>query len=444
MMNGRQTRKVKSPRGPFKGVRRTMSRLLESKPFLITLSFVVAAVFWTMLVASDNSLTRLRTFPHVAVSVTGESTLKSRGYIVTDDLSELLPSVKMSIEVTQANYNRVSGTSYNPHLDLTKITGEGEAELSVLFSSQLYGPVVSCEPKSVKVNVEQYITRRVPVVIETTGELEGYYLDSAKADPSTLSVSGPKSLVSKVSRAVAVLDKASLTGARLTDRSTIDIRLEDASGGAMASGLISVTNQSVITDSVVVESVLVPMKLVPISLEGAVTGEVAEGYEIISVEAAASALPVAAAQEILDSISALTLMQSLDVSGATHDMIGSVRLTRPLNIENTLPYEVTVTARIREKMMERTFGGVPVQIDGLEDAHDASISVGRQTVLLSGGYGFISALEESDLRLFVDVSGLGVGAHTVPVQIRIDNAPAFSCALSSPEVVVIIEERHAQ
>ena len=152
-------------------------RFMEELP---DVSALAAVVCWSALVASDGTLTRQKTFANVAVTVTGEAALKSRGYIVMDDILEKVPAVKMTVEVTQANYNRVSGTAYNPHFDLSQITGEGENELSVTYySSQLYGPVVSCEPASITVNVERYITRRVPVVLEMTGTIpEGLYLDS--------------------------------------------------------------------------------------------------------------------------------------------------------------------------------------------------------------------------------------------------------------------------
>ena len=155
MMNGRPTRKPRAPRGPFKELRRGVSRIVGSKAFLVVSSLLVALFFWSALVASDGTLTRQKTFANVAVSVVGEASLKSRGYIVMDDLSQLLPAVRMTVEVSQQNYNRVSGTAYNPHLDLTQVTGEGENTLNVSFSSSIYGPVVSCEPASVTVNVER-------------------------------------------------------------------------------------------------------------------------------------------------------------------------------------------------------------------------------------------------------------------------------------------------
>lgn len=441
MMNSRPTKKPDAPRGPFRELRRAISRILGSRAFLMALSLLTAVVFWSILVASDGTLTREKTFQNVAVSVTGESTLKSRGYIVMDDLDSLISGVKLTVEVTQSNYSRVSGTSYNPHIDLTQVTGEGENVLNVAFSSQLYGPVVSCEPSSVRVNVERYITRRVPVVLETSGGLPGYYLDSAKTDPTMLSVSGPQSLVSQVARAVASIDVSLLSGERRSDRNSVQIRLQDAAGNTVESDLIEITNQTVLTDTVVVETELVPMREVPLEVESLVTGEPAEGYELLEVTVSQESLLIAAADEVLDAITVLTTDQPLSIEGATQDVTGTVRLRRPTGIENTVPYDVTVTARIGETTAQRTLRQVQVEVDGLDDSLRASLSREKQTVQLTGPYTFINGLSQSDVRLFVDVNGLGEGTHVVPVQISIDNAPEFACALSSPEITVTIRAR---
>ena len=438
MMNSRPTKKPDAPRGPFRELRRAISRILGSRAFLMALSLLTAVVFWSILVASDGTLTREKTFQNVAVSVTGESTLKSRGYIVMDDLDSLISGVKLTVEVTQSNYSRVSGTSYNPHIDLTQVTGEGENVLNVAFSSQLYGPVVSCEPSSVRVNVERYITRRVPVVLETSGGLPGYYLDSAKTDPTMLSVSGPQSLVSQVARAVASIDVSLLSGERRSDRNSVQIRLQDAAGNTVESDLIEITNQTVLTDTVVVETELVPMREVPLEVESLVTGEPAEGYELLEVTVSQESLLIAAADEVLDAITVLTTDQPLSIEGATQDVTGTVRLRRPTGIENTVPYDVTVTARIGETTAQRTLRQVQVEVDGLDDSLRVSLSREKQTVQLTGPYTFINGLSQSDVRLFVDVNGLGEGTHVVPVQISIDNAPEFACALSSPEITVTI------
>lgn len=440
MMNSRPTKKPKSPRGPFKELRAGMRRILGSNAFRIAISLFCAVFFWGVLVASDGTLTRQKVFANVAVSVTGESTLKSRGYIVMEDLDELLSGVKLTVEVTQANYNRVSGTSYNPHLDLTDISSVGENTLQVSFSSTLYGPVVSCDPSSVTVNVERYITRRVPVVLETTGQLPDYYLDSYKTDPTMLSVSGPQSLISRVARAVATLDVSQLSGERMSDRMSVAVRLQDTAGKTIESDLIEITNESILTDTVVVETELVPMREVPLDTDAFVTGEPAEGYELVGIELAQETITVAAKADVLEAITVMTTEQPLDITGATQDVSGYVRLRKPSGIENTTPYDIAVTAKIAEKTSQRTLRQVPVEIDGLDEDKKASLSRQKQTVQLTGSYWFIEELSAEDVRLFVDVSGLGEGEHLVPVQISIDNAPEFSCALSSPEIAVVISQ----
>ena len=165
------------------------------------------------------------------------------------------------------------------------------------------------------------------------------------------------------------------------------------------------------------------------------------GYEIVDVIAAVDSIDVAAKQEVLDAISVFTTEQPLDVRGATDDVSGYVRLKRPSGMENNVPYDVAVTAKIREMDTQRTFRNIAVEVVGLSGQHSAEVSRDRQLVQLRGAYSFVSSIREKDIRLYVDVNNLGVGEHTVPVQISIDNAPDFTCALSSPEVTVTIREK---
>jgi len=442
MMNSRPTKKPDSPRGPFRGLRGTLARLIASKRFLLLLSFVAAILTWSALVASDGTLTREKVFPYVAVGVTGESTLKSRGFIVMDDIRELVPGVRLSVEVAQQSYSRVSGTSYNPHFDLSKITDAGENTIPISFSSTLYGPVLSCEPDSVTVNVERYMTRRIPVVLELVGFApDDVYLDSHRIDPNMLSVSGPQSQVSKVARAVAKLDLSGLSADRANDRTALDIELQDSSGSVIVSDKLEITNQTVITDSVVVETDVVPAVMVPMDLESMVTGKPASGYELVSVYAEQDMMRVAAKPEVLGSIEFLTTDNPMSIEGASANVSGYVRLKRLSGIENTLPAEIAITAEIAEKTTERTMRSIDIDISGLDEGLEAKLSDKQITVQLTGAYSFIEGLERDNVRLYVDVTGLQPGNYMLPVQIHIDNATSFTCALSKAEVAVTIDQK---
>ena len=439
MMNGRPTKRPEV-RGPFKNLRKGMDRIFSSNAFLLTVSFLAALLTWSILVASDGTLTREKTLSGVPVSISGESALRTRGYIVMDDIKALLPGIKMNVEVTQSNYSRVTGSSFNPHIDLSDVTGVGENELEISFGSTVYGRVLSCDPKSIKVNVERYVTRRVPVLLLTSGQLpEGLYMDSAKSDPSSLSVSGPQSIVSTIARVVAWVDLSQMSADRMTDRVAVPIELQTMSGDVIVSDKVQVTNQSILSDTVTAEIELLPLREIPLKLDAFVTGEPEQGYELYDIEIAQTELAVAAKQEVLDSLEYLTTDSPLSIEGATQDVTGLIRIKRPSGLENSVPYDVSVTAKIREQEIERTFRSIGVEVAGVEETMRASLEKKQLTVQLSGGYGFISALEKDAIRLYVDAAGLPEGEYMLPVQIDIDNAPEFSCALSAPEIAVTIK-----
>ena len=145
--------------------------------------------------------------------------------------------------------------------------------------------------------------------------------------------------------------------------------------------------------------------------------------------------------DVLDALEYLTTDTPMNIDGATQDVAGMIRLKRPTGIENSVPYDVSVTAKIREKEIERTFRSVNVEVMGVEDAMNAVLEKKQLTVQIGGGYGFVSGLAKDAIRLYVDAAGLAPGKHTLPVQIDIDNAPEFSCALSAPELEVTISEK---
>ncbi|MBP3656443.1 MAG: hypothetical protein J6K32_07080 [Clostridia bacterium] len=447
MMNSRPNNKNSAQRGPFRGLRRALSRLMDSRVFLAVLSAVAAVLIWGALAASDGALYREKVFPSVAVSVTGESVLRSRGYVVMDDISELLPGVRLTVDLAQANYDRTNPTAFNPHIDLTEITGEGENTLPISYLTTTYGTVTKCEPESVTLNVERYRTKRVPVYIQKSGELaEGLYVKSTSADPNSLSVSGPKSLVDQVFRAVAVLDLTTLSADRMDDVLSLNITLQNARGDVIESDKLQIANESssVITDSIIASVALLPMRSIPLELDAFVAGEPAEGYELEGVYAETTAFDIAADPAVLEGLTILTTDVPLSIDGASEPVNGYVRVRKPTGIENVVPADVAVTARIVEKTMERTFRSVPLAAEGVGADQRVSVMKENMRVQLSGGYGFINGLSKEDIRLFVDVSGLAPGTYTLPVQIHIDNAQPFACALGSPEVEVRIREKEVK
>ena len=183
------------------------------------------------------------------------------------------------------------------------------------------------------------------------------------------------------------------------------------------------------------------MKRVPVDTAALVTGEPAEGYELVEAWAAEEALDVAAESEILDAVTVIGVDTPLDITGADATMNGYVRLRQLSSLANRLPAQLGATAVIQEKQTERTFRNVPIQAEGVTDDLSVSLSQSKTTVQITGGYAFIQSLTAESLQLYVDVSGLSEGRYTLAVQVRVDNAEPFTCALGAPEVTATLRAR---
>ena len=80
-------------------------------PFLKLTAVLIAILFWMIVIASDPTLERQKEMT-ATVSVTGADTLRSRGYVVTDDLTSSPITVNITAKVTQGNYDRATAASF--------------------------------------------------------------------------------------------------------------------------------------------------------------------------------------------------------------------------------------------------------------------------------------------------------------------------------------------
>ena len=381
------------------------------------LALVLSVVLWATLITQDASLTRPLTFTDVPISVSGSDALKRSGYIVTSDLDEL-PTVTVTAEVPQLEYNRAQASSYNIRVDLTKIHETGEQTLSVVSStSQTYGSVSSIEPSTITVNVEPYEVRsRIPVTIQTEGELpEGYYASTPTLDPQRLAISGPKSLVDKVVRAVAVLNLSELPTWEGTIRTAIPFTLYDAQGEPVESDLLEVTSESVLLDTVIAEVTLYPTATVDLNDVGLVTGTPASGYEIKSVTLVPNMITVAGKSEYLDLLDSLFLESTIDVTGASESLTHTIRVRKPTELNYLSSDTVSVAVEIGPVITSKTYRNLRYTITGADSGTSVSGSPSRLDVTITGEQNQLEALRSGGITLTCDVTGLAPGIWELPV-----------------------------
>lgn len=395
-------------------------------PFLKLTAVLIAILFWMIVIASDPTLERQKEMT-ATVSVTGADTLRSRGYVVTDDLTSSPITVNITARVTQGNYDRATAASFSPRLDLSQITSDGQQEVSFSAGYSTYGEIQSFEPKSMTVNVERYITRsRVPVVVRVTGEMpQGLWRSATSCDPNLVSVSGPASLVEQVRRAVVELPLEGLRADMEDCQVTSPVTLETADGQTISSPLIRITFESVTVDSASIECSVLPTRSVAVDAASAITGTPAHGYEVGEIRVSPETVTVADSAEALKNLEAMFVQSPVDVTGATEDLLVTVPLAGATAHSYCSAREVAVSVTIRPATHTHTYNDLPVQVENLGPGLKAALSRAKLGAVLSGAYQDMESLKAANIHLYVDAQGLAAGVYNVEVQCRVDGAESY-------------------
>ena len=398
-------------------LRTVIAFLLRNWPYKL-LALAVATAIWATLITQDPTLTREKVLSDVTISVTGSDAMKRNGFIVTSDLSESLSGFTLRVDVPQGQYQAVTASTYNPRIELARVSEAGEQELRVAASSTATnGQVTEISPSTVKVTVERYITRsRIPVTVVMVGDMpEGWYAAAASADPPTVAVSGPESLVSSISRCEAYLDLSSLPAREGKIKNAVELVLMDSSGNAVNADNLEVTNEGVLIDTVNLEQQVYPTRAFAVVTDGLVTGTPASGYEVKSVSVDPANIRAAGTLASLEELEALYSEATVDVTGRSETFTRQIRVTRPTELAWISQGTVTATVKIGEITGSRSFQNLRVRTVGLPTGTKATLSEQSVRVTVKGAENELNKLRSNRITLTCDLSGLESGTHTVPV-----------------------------
>lgn len=406
------------------------------------LSLLLAVCLWAGLITQDPNLTRERRFTDVPITLTNQETLRRNGLIVLSGLEEdNLRLESFRAEIPQRYYDSVTVTNFNPRIDLSRITETGEQEVKISFTtSATYGTVEASSPSTLPIVVDEYVTNyRVPVALNITGDYpSGFYASAPIVDPGTLAVSGPKTLVDQVAGVRANLDLNLLSARAGTTRLALPLYYVDASGNIIESDLLEAASANTVLRTVTVEQKLYQSKHVKVADSALIQGQPAEGYRITGVTATPTTLLVAGDNEALENILQLFAESPVSVEGASETFTTEVRLRKPADLVHLSTTSITVCVKIEPIMISRSFENVRVQVDQLPTDLRAVLSQKNLDVTVTGPMLEVKALRASQVRAFVNASGLEAGKHSIIVQtdVESDDAHLFTTK-ADPESITL-------
>ena len=409
------------------------------------LSLLLAITLWAGLIMQDPTLTREVVFPEAKVAITGADALRRSGYIALSQND--IHTVRMKADVPQRVYNEVTEAFYYPRVDLSRIDEEGEQTLRIQTNATTtYGEITSLTPETISVVVEKYVTNyRVPVTIERIGEYpEGYYGKEPTAYPSTVSVSGPESLVSQVSYANVPFDVSILPSRSGNNRHALSFSLCTAEGEPITSEMLEVTSTGVLQHSIIVEQELFATKMMHVNTENILKGKVKSGYEVKSIAISPSEVVVAGTEDTINKLESLYLQSSVDMANRSESFTTQIAIKKPEGITYMQPNYVTVSIEIAPLMKSVTYQNIRVDLLGGRGEYHYTLSDANVDITITGPKLSIDTLRSKNIDAFVNIPNDIEGETELVVPIDVQNTHEDAVNMTykiQPDTVTLVVKK---
>ena len=291
--------------------------------------------------------------------------------------------------------------------------------------------VVSVTPQTLDINLELLATKVLPIQLSIRGEpAVGYEAGTLRIMPQEVTISGPQS---KVDQVVDVRSDLNIAGVRQDVQSTLALRLLDSNG-------LPVNGVTVRPESAQV--------FIPITQQGGyrdiavkvnVRGQVAAGYRLTTISVFPPVLTVYSQDPALvKDMPGFVETEPLNLNGASQDIDTRLPLVLPRGVSIIGEQTVQVQVGIDTIEGSLSLNDVGITVAGLAPGLEAVISPERLDIILAGPLPLLDKLTASDVRFFVDLTGLPIGTHQVVPQAEIFITDIEVQSLNPATVEVII------
>lgn len=389
-------------------------------------TLIIAIFLWSYVMSSTNPV-RETEFKNINVNYTNASELDRQGLVIMGP-----DQVKVNVRLTGKKsdldkFSKFGTGSIFAQVDLSGYSeGKVKVPITVGLLDQATGvSVLNFEPKEVLFNFDKIITKEVPVVVDLGGALaSGYVTGDMVIKPQKIMVSGPRTWINEVDRAVGLVD---LSGGKNDINITVPVKIVDSTGEEVrgidkAQGVVDVSLPVFNTKEV-------PIELVTIN-------ELPLDYAITNIE---------------------ILPQKVFLKGKNIDTIDKVYTKEvdiltllekeSIEVDLQLPDDVTflnedqkiiVTYKV-EQVVDKTitFSGDEIEVLNLPSNLKLEDTYLNQNYIVSIN-GFKSLLDTTqieNLKPRIDLKGLGVGDHQV--EIGWEEGLEFDISSVNPQYVSI-------
>lgn len=402
-----------------------MDKMMDNPWFLRITALLLALLMFFTVKAEDenNNSAASNTMTEVIEDVPLE--------VYYDDTSLMVSGVPATVDVHITGPNSMVQTTqqikdFTVFVDLRNLAlGEHRIRVQTENISEQLG--VRIDPTFLNVMIEERVTQEFKIDAELNERLlaENYVLKSITADPDTVTISGPKSVIDSISFVKATVTEEPGMNASVTTEARVRV---------LANDLTKLDNVTIEPEVVEVEAVIEEYsKEVPISLIQ--TGTAPEGITIDEIETDVDSVKISGPRNVVDAIEEYEV--EVNVSGVTlTDTAIEVDLAVPegtssvdpvsiivdaeISVDETvlIPEEIDSTIAGTEDM--RIFESLALQVRGIGEGNGAEVidpADGMVALIAYGTREMLESLSLEDFVVYVDAAEK-LGQHELAVAVE--------------------------
>ena len=388
-----------------------MARRLWDNLGTFLLALIVAAMVWVVALDEENPLEENAFSQPVAIQLIN---LPSNMILISPAAAG---SVDITLRAPRLVWQSLSPSQFRVIADLSDLS-PGTHEVPLQASVQADSTrITKVDPATITVTLEELISRPCPIKVEQRGTLaEGYAAGAPVLSTAEVTVSGPSSAVNAV---VSCVVRVTLDGLKQDFNSLLTVRPVDAEGNTVSRVTITPDNAQVVVP------VTQQQGYRDVAVRPVITGLVASGYQVTSINVVPQVITLSSLDpSIVEGIQGFVATTPLDISGATADVVRRVALVLPDGVEgpDSVLVEVNVAAIEFSLTVQRQ-----IDIRGLTPGLGAILSPDSVDVILLGPLPLLDNLTLEDVRVVVDLGGLGTGTYQI-----------------TPTVLLLSDQLHAE
>ena len=331
-----------------------MKQKLTNNLGLKLISVALSILLWLIVVSIDDPIIQ-RTYSGIEVELLNADAITSQGKVF--EVLDGSDVISVNVSAKRSILEKISRDHIKATADLKEMTIMNSVSIDVR-TTRYPDLISSITPltKNLKIAVEDLEKKQLSISVETVGSpSDGYIVGSNSPSVNITSISGPSSIVSKITRAVATVD---VSGASQDIRASSRIVLYDGNGDVVNTSQLTMN----VTDILVDISILATKE---VGISASFTGTPADGYMAtggVSIEP--SSVVVAGSGSSYRKLENIVIPEdAIPISGALGNVVYE------LNINDYLPsgirladpdYDGTVKVTVHVGALENTLLDIPI------------------------------------------------------------------------------------